>query len=1781
MEEDLFGSPPTMVGQFWSGVITHAHSLAADQGIVTAFAEPWHHVVLLLHGGLSIPTNATLYGWEVIDVDPVVLTRHPSSVAHPNAFSPFRFSTKVIELCAGSGAMGLGTTFVGARVAAAIEKNTFAAEHLRRNSHGAVFEGSVASVDVLALAHGALDGEPATGFAGFPCQPFSCQGLGKGETDFRFEGFTGTLKATWHLQCQALVLECVPGAQHNAAVRLALDLLCKAMNWSLRERVLDLKSHWPMRRWWCILGPVSWLEKEIPDWGIDPCFQVVGQVFPSWPTWHIHEEELLQVTTEEMHIFGDISYGKDLRLLCATDVAPTLLHSYGSLLSPCPCGCRSSSFSMKTLKAKGARGYYVTSTLTGSPRLLHPVEAATLLGIPVAMKFHYNARDSLALLGQVASPLPTLWIYMHLINSAAKVVPALNPLDPKGTLQAYKHELLRQLHEANFAPIQTNVISLKNQDGDVFHVMAAGTALAGQLLQAERIHLSLHDELVLMRKGRTISLAERFATGQQVDIELQIAQKNGFMPNDNILVAIQTDEQLILEYLNPGQFLFQILPDELRDVYYYADQAGRIFCRDTRIWRSTSLKALGPQAFPTLCKKVGPIKIHTSDEQLSFLPLTSASSIGGGENAQEGLCGSTIEKALQEIIQTQFADCIAPMLIPCPLVRSILLRRHADTLPEHQIKVLRELYDESNGMVLCPFLVDGHWALLFGRLHEGQLHWEYYDGLREGLSDVATRLANILSNSFEVEPGSFQSQMIYKQEDSFRCGSIAVAHGFWACGFHGLFTMQQIAKLHAHLLGRQDPDNGEPRAYGPGALDLHQQLGILLGEKGVFAQHVDDRVQAIIDKLGAGKVTAALKATNPWATLKDLASKPGTNFRLVTREELNAQIASRASNRYGAKIANHKSKKSKTLPTRILPADLDPLQVQIDSDHFRDSDNDKVAQISFDTVTAEARGLAVCSLSQAIPFLRAAKHNSSDALGLLALAELPDDLKTNLPTVALRIPATYGAASHPLLIDGALVQLGDCKIKRHEAASFKEELAKMAVLKIVVYRDELQLQWQDLVASPVKVIIGILPMLQLCKGKQCGSTCARFHAPVGEEYDTAVQEIWGRRFTNAEGKQVASKDAAIFQVFFRALEAAADLASVANIPGIYIEPRINDNLGMDPRFAVVWLPGSDLDSARHTLKTFSEAHALVRVKGRFGIRVKIEDEESAHRQLRPDHSFIKIKVSKVFRITPLPHGVQRATLVKVLASWGWEAKPLQPARGSSAGCAWEIGSATAPPKTILRAFDRDIIISEVRDHSQAPEAPTVVAPAKFQGAWRSHDRVKQLGHEKKVDPWTSADQDPWAKYALNQAGASSQGNANKKHIEEVEARLQAKMKDAVKQQLQDHQGDVTMAEEQTFQAYQEQNEVRFKKLEVGLQEIQQQNQQFHHWCSAAGQRMTTQEQQIATLQTTTENMGNGLQASVQSMGAELLAGLETNFGNRFNQLEALISKKNRTEWLGRPGSKFHAWKPGKITMFLRFILFAFCMNVTTGAAFCGSGERIGEARVPGPSQLWFSTSNPSGLRGKEQHAIDLDVGVHCFSETHLSTMTSKSCSRTLRSLARYKHRDLRVMFPSVQALLGRVLGLVFSLCLICHLGSLKYLGRQKFLNLPESRWLNTLAAWTLWSPMCTATAEAQHGHMLNNWQNSCLLRSLNIWSLVERGQEWWWVTWILVNMNLMPLVYGSSMDGFQLNSLPFSIGTWRSNQPAKAELNATSSFSHLKPHIFVEQYGLMTCLPITPRFRWC
>lgn len=134
------------------------------------------------------------------------------------------------------------------------------------------------------------------------------------------------------------------------------------------------------RRWWALLVPDTWGLDDLKPWPMHSPYRCIRDVMSHWQCLEAHEHLQLSLRQDELDAYANKDYGSDPRQLRPQDIANTLLHSYSVALQACPCGCRSSAFSQRSLEDKGLRGYYVTDGM-GRQRYLHPREAAHLLGI--------------------------------------------------------------------------------------------------------------------------------------------------------------------------------------------------------------------------------------------------------------------------------------------------------------------------------------------------------------------------------------------------------------------------------------------------------------------------------------------------------------------------------------------------------------------------------------------------------------------------------------------------------------------------------------------------------------------------------------------------------------------------------------------------------------------------------------------------------------------------------------------------------------------------------------------------------------------------------------------------------------------------------------------------------------------------------------------------------------------------------------------------------------------------------------------------------------------------------------------------------------------------------------------------------------------------------------------------------------------------------------------------------------------------------------------------------
>ena len=892
---------------------------------------------------------------------------------------------------------------------------------------------------------------------------------------------------------------------------------------------------------------------------------------------------------------------------------------------------------------------------------------------------------------------------------------------------------------------------------------------------------------------------------------------------------------------------------------------------------------------------------QVANECLSGLKVGSFEGFGCAFDHRLGLSNHTMWYAMTSLV-TPVDPSRAVMLPPFRIIDFA-----EQVLPDFQHKCHDGQIDGTKP-IFAFVEQEGHWIFLVGLTNPAltYVEWTCFDGL--DLSQQATRskqlndMVTCLSTCLKLpcEPVLFDRRI--SQQHAFVCGTVAILHLAWFLGHTLTDDPDHLLAFHRALVASQY--SGDFWAFGDTDDPVPARLAAMLTAKGVPGAVVASRVSKIIQKLGKGPLLKALDAANPWVAVKALASRPGNSIQLVWKEELEAFIEAKARDKHGVAISTKKKEKSKPSQRSSPSWTLDPKLLSLLPGHFKDSEGDVVPQIDITQVTADARGIAICTASEARPYLSQSDTISTDALALLTVEEIPASERSIADASCLRFPALFVPTKDPLLIQGCLIQLGDVTINRHtpKDPTTTMDVSTTQVLKVQVFQDEFEMDWPQFVESPVRCLLKAIPLLRLCTQLSCDHKCGCFHAAVEEPLDQVIHETWGRRFQTLDGKASSPLDAVLFTAFIRvASQVTEDLLSLT-VAGVYFEPRCDVSKQTDSRYSVIWVPGATREIALHKLKLLTHGLSLVRMKTRFGIRVKASLEAAAHAELRPGTDFVKVTVKVVYRVHPLPHGLQRNQVVKLLKEWGWAAKPLQPARGTSEGGAWEVGAEQPPQCSVLPAFGKDVLITLLKDRSTPSDSPSVVGPKRVQKHLQG-----QLPVKTPVDPWTSASEDPWARY---QAPSTIPGPGAQKRLDSFAAQLKTDIVEQVSGQLSACQtvaAPVTVGPDQSTLD-------RMNKLEVGVAELQSQGLQFRQWFDETGSRLASQDAQLAqvhtalqqqqqdlvTVRTEVHNAADSANASLASSLTALQSQLTDQMSqqleaqmDRFEQL--MTAKKARTD----------------------------------------------------------------------------------------------------------------------------------------------------------------------------------------------------------------------------------------------------------------------------------------------
>ena len=353
--------------------------------------------------------------------------------------------------------------------------------------------------------------------------------------------------------------------------------------------------------------------------------------------------------------------------------------------------------------------------------------------------------------------------------------------------------------------------------------------------------------------------------------------------------------------------------------------------------------------------------------------------------------------------------------------------QYASLEPHASVPLCTDLHPDQSFFAI--FAYQGHWALLGGSSDTDEFHAVIYDGMPGRALPGGHNLVRHLSRRCSVPCRSIALSMLFRQEDDFTCGTIALAH-LAAC--LDLTYYQPILTAHFHILKTSSASSGLV-GYGPlPAQDLvASQLAELLVDKGVFREHVADRAQQALKKLPRSDVQQALQSKHPWAALKALGSRPTINYMWIQHDELLAKIKQKGAQQYGLQIsASHKKKggaKPGQHPVQVSPDDLELIPKS-----FLADDGSAIEQIAFQRIAKGQAGLAFATVQDITPYLRDGQIVSQGPLAVLTTLNIPHELTGILPVIDLVFPAMHCLTNEPVLIKGSLIQLGTVHINREK-----------------------------------------------------------------------------------------------------------------------------------------------------------------------------------------------------------------------------------------------------------------------------------------------------------------------------------------------------------------------------------------------------------------------------------------------------------------------------------------------------------------------------------------------------------------------------------------------------------------------------------------------------------------------------------------------------------------------------------------------------------------------------
>ena len=579
-------------------------------------------------------------------------------------------------------------------------------------------------------------------------------------------------------------------------------------------------------------------------------------------------------------------------------------------------------------------------------------------------------------------------------------------------------------------------------------------------------------------------------------------------------------------------------------------------------------------------------------------------------------------------------------------------------------------------------------------------------------------------------------------EDNHMCGTHAIAFLAHVMVEHPVpDSLQDLSTLHANLKAafvEAVLDNRCchcPVAWGAGSGGpLIQALSAELIQHGVPPSLVDQRSQQAIKAIGSEQIQGALKETNPWRSLKRLGNN--ARFQFILPSELAKLVAENK----GAPVSRKKDVPvTKTGPPPKIA--LDPAKLMIMDDSFQCLGH-SVPQIGPKQIGPVASGIALLTMAEADPYLRAGTTVSTEPLAIAVFPPEGHEIRTALPHKHVTIPCKCTVNNEPLLAEALVIQIGSSFVdKKVSNPAITLEPLDVATVKILVYRDEFQGEWSEFVQSPIKHLVKIFPILRRCEDDECACDC--WHNPTKLQLREPIMDVWRRQFLKQGFKPTKASDAAMFSVCLRVPSSILSLLLTASgQSGAYTEPRTPDGREVMSDYVVVWASKLSVSELLHVKQTNPVAVGLARLGDRRGLRAMSSQAAALHKVLRLESTFLPQGPKLQFVAGPFPWGSDRNAIGRALKQAGWEVKPLQPMQPiPGKGSMWLLQTIEEPPATILSTTHGEVVMSKHKSQGTSKIAKVHTVGAASTMPLCGQDNGVRGGE----DPWIA--HDPWKQYA--------------------------------------------------------------------------------------------------------------------------------------------------------------------------------------------------------------------------------------------------------------------------------------------------------------------------------------------------------------------------------------------------------------------------------------------------